>query len=217
MFKRIPKMPVPYSHVLIVHAASPPQRGTLITSVSMCNLQVLTTDCFSSIDLPLRSLKTWSVQVTEALVFLAACVEHAYIHPYIHDIQIRPNTIPHTFFLVLFCLASIYSSIPGKPWFQDANTRTHLFYPETKRKQLQNHGTGNTPQKKKKLPKMLNSHSLDSLKSGWEWIVDFVFPFLKLFSTSLSNLLERQSKLTYSPLSKPKLQYLRHTGDRNVL
>lgn len=78
----------------------------------MCNLQVLTTDCFSSIGLPLRSLQTWSGQATEALVFLAACVEHAYIR----DTQIlSPNTIPQAFFLALFCLASVYSSIPGKP------------------------------------------------------------------------------------------------------
>lgn len=109
------------------------------------NVQLASSHHCFSMGLPLWSLKSWSVQVTEALVFLAAYVEHAYIRTYTHDTQILS---PQAFFLALFCLTSVYSSIPGKPWSQDANTRTHLFHPETQRKQLQNHGTGNTPQNK---------------------------------------------------------------------
>ena len=134
-----------------------------------------------------------------ALVFLAACVEHAYIHTYIHDTQIlSPDTIPQIFFLALFCLASVYSSIPGK---SGSKMSTHVLICFTLRRR------GNSFRimepailRKTNLPKMLKSCSLDFLKSGWGWIVGFVFPFLKLHSTSLSNL-EKQSRLTHSPLS----------------
>lgn len=157
------------------------------------NVQLASSHPCFSIGLPLWSLKTWSVQVTEALVFLAACVEHAYIHTYIHDTQILS---PQAFFLALLCLTSVYSSVSGKPWFQDANKHIHLFYPETQRKQLQNHGTGNTPQNKPTEDAQVTFSSFPQIR-----IMVFFFRFLKLYSTSLRNLLERQRRLTHSSLS----------------